>query len=130
MHYTLVNQFIFCTEENSSGDRWILLLPRPVDLWPSCTRHDHSFLKVGSVVNTTEVKDMVIYPILDLIVALKATDFATCAKGCRDSHLYCEQCNHQGHFAMLAMDLRGASNKDSLKCWPQRVGEHFKYYNY
>jgi hypothetical protein len=77
---------------------------------------DHSFLKVGSVVNTTEVKDLVVYSVLDLIVSLKATDFSTCAKSCRKPHLYCEQCNHQGHFGMLAMDLRGASNKDSLAC--------------
>jgi hypothetical protein len=92
--------------------------------------NDHSFLKVGSVVNTTEVKDLVIYSVLDLIVSLKATDFSTCAKSCRKPNLYCQQCNHQGHFAMLAMDMRGASNKKSLACWPQSVGEKFTYYNY
>jgi hypothetical protein len=92
--------------------------------------NDHSFLKVGSVVNTTEVKDLVVYSVLDLIVSLKATDFSTCDKSCHTPNLYCKQCNHQGHFAMLAMDMRGASNKDSLACWPQSVGENFTYYDY
>jgi hypothetical protein len=92
--------------------------------------NDHSFRKVGSVVNTTEAKDLVVYSVLDLIISQKATAFATCTRTCRKPHFFCRHCNYLGQFAVLAMDMRGDSNKDSLECWPQSVGEDFVYYNH
>lgn len=111
------------------------------------------FLKLENVFpsstqGSTTFPDKVYYPVLDLIVAQRATFFATCTKSCHRKYNgkgysvgskkipkglgYCTACNYVGKFAELALRLRRdhadqeryedvkgiAVEKKDWSCWP------------
>jgi hypothetical protein len=89
---------------------------------------DKGYQKLDSVINKTEVKDMVILSALDLIIATKANTFVTCRKNCRQNSYwepfygFCRKCNYlNSNFAALAMNLRKQVNKTTRSCWPGSV---------
>ena len=78
---------------------------------------DHGFLKLDQVIDYTTLEDPMMLAVYDLILALKATEFVTCARGCQDSA--CAACNWLGSFAGLAVSMRrDVGNKSSTQCWP------------
>jgi hypothetical protein len=76
---------------------------------------DSGFFKLDAIIQQTQTNELILLAVWDQILAAKATYFATCS-GCQS---ICAQCNHQGSFARLALDLRTRANKESFKCWPE-----------
>jgi hypothetical protein len=67
-----------------------------------------------------DFEDSIFYVAMDLILASKATMFATCTERCRwPKYHLCQRCNWIGNFAHLALELRGEETSGSLPCWPQ-----------
>ncbi|GKY94835.1 hypothetical protein MPSEU_000448700 [Mayamaea pseudoterrestris] len=79
---------------------------------------DAGFLKLDQVVDYDSLADSVMFPVYDLILAMKAREFVTCTKGCEDDSI-CAVCNWRGQFAGLAVSLRQEVEKrKSVHCWP------------
>jgi len=69
--------------------------------------------KNGTIDDSVDVALLLVW---DLILAEKASSFATCTGNCRNK--LCKQCNYLGSFAMLAIWHRESKNKQSMQCWP------------
>lgn len=93
---------------------------------------DNGFLKVDDLLKQTiSIADPGMLAVYDLILAIKATHFATCARdgvhGCSvGNSLICQKCNHVGKFGKLAISMRQISSLlhndtggSSWECWPQ-----------
>ncbi|KAL3910514.1 MAG: hypothetical protein SGILL_007663 [Bacillariaceae sp.] len=82
---------------------------------------DEGFYKLDTLFDDyTQNLDSIYYVAMDLILASKATMFATCTKRCNwPKYHYCKKCNWVGNFAHLALELRGDDATNSLPCWPQ-----------
>mmetsp|Transcript_42826 Transcript_42826/g.73070 ORF Transcript_42826/g.73070 Transcript_42826/m.73070 type:complete len:255 (+) Transcript_42826:199-963(+) len=86
----------------------------------------NGFLKVDGLLNQTTILDPGMLAVYDLILATKAKNFATCARGggsgCDPATLsLCERCNHIGKFGRLALSMRLTKSSDGVSygCWPQ-----------
>jgi len=92
---------------------------------------DNGFIKIDGLLEAHSTKvhndDPGMLAIYDLIIATKAINFATCARGgeagCNDvSRRLCDACNHIGKFGRLATLLRKQDAYHSLasswECWP------------
>jgi hypothetical protein len=75
---------------------------------------DTGFYKLDTVIEGD--KDIVRLAVWDIILAVKAQAFATCA-GCDAESEICAKCNYQGNFARWAVEMRQMSGKQSRKCW-------------
>ena len=75
-----------------------------------------TFFKIDQVYEFLELRDPVETAAIDLILAEKASQFATCTK--RDCTKTCLECNYGGSFALLAIGMRTKQNKMSYSCWP------------
>ena len=90
---------------------------------------DHSIQKFDELMNTQDRMhnyDSEMLAVYDLILAMKARIFATCAKqgkhGCsiKQAVNICKKCNHSGKFGQLAISLRESlAENSSWGCWPQ-----------
>jgi hypothetical protein len=97
--------------------------------------HENGFVKIDGLLEIqakeTAYDDPGMLAIYDLIVASKAKNFATCArggkKGCNKvtRHL-CDSCNHVRKFGRLVISLRqmqavdvGLRRGSSYECWPR-----------
>jgi len=74
-----------------------------------------AFLKVDQVYDALQLRDPIEAAAIDLILAEKASHFATCTSKCSKN---CLQCNHSGFFALLAIGMRNKQLKQSYPCWP------------
>ena len=86
--------------------------------------YDKGFYKIDDLLKeTNKLNDPGMLAVYDLILAQKASKFATCARdgghGCSSAtRKICESCNHVGKFGKLALSLR-KGRKDTWGCWPQ-----------
>jgi hypothetical protein len=95
--------------------------------------NDHGFSKIDQVFDQLDIHDWIIAAALDLILAQKATHFATCTRDCKGSwpNRDCLNCNHAGSFALTALQMRAAytnittnattttnTTGTSYPCWP------------
>ncbi|KAL3908037.1 MAG: hypothetical protein SGILL_008637, partial [Bacillariaceae sp.] len=76
----------------------------------------HGFKKSDSIL--PQQKDMIVYVVVDLILAQRAVSFATC-KRCRGD--WCQVCNYGGSFGMFAMEMRKSAGNEgnTFECWPR-----------
>ena len=91
---------------------------------------DNGFIKIDGLLKTyaADDTDTGMLAIYDLIIASKASNFATCARdgkfGCNEATFQlCEACNHIGKFGSMATTLRKESGDNqgrglSWECWP------------
>jgi hypothetical protein len=84
---------------------------------------DHQFRKINQDVLGVDTKDLIVNSIVDLIVARRATAFASCTRTCYQPYRYCRVCNYPGHYAEYIMELRRDLKKPSLPCWPQTTSD-------
>ena len=63
------------------------------------------------------IPDPIVLAALDLILAARARELATCTKGCRS---VCARCGFQGQFVALTKEMRAEYNKGgtTYDCWP------------
>jgi hypothetical protein len=82
----------------------------------------HGFIKIDSFMSKHQdfFTDKIFLSVVDLIIAEKAEEFATCDKSCSKSKDICAKCGHLGHFVLYAEELRRDKGKDSTSCWPER----------
>jgi len=92
---------------------------------------DNGFIKIDGLLEMQAKKvhdDPGMLAIYDLIIATKANNFATCAKGGKTgcngvTKRLCDACNHVGKFGRLATSLRkdDADHRgSSFECWPSK----------
>jgi hypothetical protein len=80
--------------------------------------HDNGFTKLDTIIDEQDVKDPGMLAVWDLILAMKANEFATCTRECHNN-LICSECNHLGNFAKFAVDMRSQVKRKSASCWPK-----------
>lgn len=77
--------------------------------------NDQNFIKLDTLIEDENLKDPGLLAVWDVIIATKASGFATCARGCGE---ICQRCNHLGRFAAFAIEIRNKLNRSSHECWP------------
>jgi len=95
---------------------------------------DNGFIKIDGLLEaqaeTKKVDDQGMLAIYDLIIATKASNFATCARGGKAgcnavTNELCDACNHVGKFGHFAISLRKQKadrrESSSWECWPSEV---------
>jgi hypothetical protein len=80
---------------------------------------DSGFLKLDNIIKEDSVRDPGLLAVWDLIIAMKAKQFATCTKDCWK---FCSKCNWRGSFSEFALSLRKmeGKSKESMACWPSK----------
>jgi hypothetical protein len=82
----------------------------------------HGFIKLDSFLSKHPdfFTDNVFLAVVDLILAEKAQEFATCDKSCSKAKDICTKCGHLGQFVVYAEQLRSDNGRNSTSCWPER----------